>query len=389
MGLKFFENNGGQKMFYCAVCHIYLADKAALVSTSFTGVTGQAYLFSRAANLVHGEMAQRQMMTGHHFVRDVYCGSCNEHLGWMYEKAPEDKEKYKEGSVILERLHIIESEGITKASQMDRRAQPRQPPRRQAMLAELERINQENPRPVDRRRQLIHVFRRQHLLDIPYFMTVNNEIPQIRIHDEEGLIAILGDRTMEVFRRTLRRFNLAITRCIERNNNRELEDMGFRPDLARNYRELQALMDGEPYQPTAHADRALIDLFQRMQQERDRIRVQEMEAARHPPPQMDRNEARREFIRAHRRRAAAQEEAQPPRDPDQPPRGGMAAMAAMMDDQELDLMIRQRMEEFRVNVADPAVIPAFLQEQNRRIQQWENMVGVEDDDEEEVDVVVN
>ena len=46
---------------------------------------------------------ERMMTTGRHFVRDVACKACAVHLGWMYEYAVEESQRYKEGQVILER----------------------------------------------------------------------------------------------------------------------------------------------------------------------------------------------------------------------------------------------------------------------------------------------
>jgi hypothetical protein len=53
------------------------------------------------------------MLTGRHFVRDVACKKCAVKLGWMYEFACEETQRYKEGRVILERALIAESEGFS------------------------------------------------------------------------------------------------------------------------------------------------------------------------------------------------------------------------------------------------------------------------------------
>jgi hypothetical protein len=45
-------------------------------------------------------------------VRDVSCKKCKQKLGWMYEYAMEESQKYKEGRVILERALITETEGF-------------------------------------------------------------------------------------------------------------------------------------------------------------------------------------------------------------------------------------------------------------------------------------
>lgn len=62
------------------------------------------------------EPQDKVMLTGRHFVRDVTCKKCNTKLGWMYEFAVEDTQRYKEGRVILERAMINETNGIDEAS---------------------------------------------------------------------------------------------------------------------------------------------------------------------------------------------------------------------------------------------------------------------------------
>lgn len=52
------------------------------------------------------------MLTGRHMVRDVACKNCAVKLGWVYEYATEDSQRYKEGRVILERALVNEQDGI-------------------------------------------------------------------------------------------------------------------------------------------------------------------------------------------------------------------------------------------------------------------------------------
>lgn len=52
------------------------------------------------------------MLTGRHMVRDVSCKNCEAKLGWIYEFATDDNQRYKEGRVILERALVTESDGI-------------------------------------------------------------------------------------------------------------------------------------------------------------------------------------------------------------------------------------------------------------------------------------
>ena len=47
-----------------------------------------------------------------HRVRDVFCKKCNDKLGWMYEMALEETQRYKESHVILEKALIKEKDGI-------------------------------------------------------------------------------------------------------------------------------------------------------------------------------------------------------------------------------------------------------------------------------------
>ena len=48
------------------------------------------------------------MLTGRHIVRDVSCKLCQTKLGWIYEYATEENQRYKEGRVILERALVTE-----------------------------------------------------------------------------------------------------------------------------------------------------------------------------------------------------------------------------------------------------------------------------------------
>ena len=53
--------------------------------------------------LIFSETQDRMMLTGRHIVRDVTCKKCDTKLGWVYEFATEETQRYKEGRVILER----------------------------------------------------------------------------------------------------------------------------------------------------------------------------------------------------------------------------------------------------------------------------------------------
>ena len=45
-------------------------------------------------------------------VRDVSCKKCGQKIGWIYEFATEETQRYKEGKVILEKALVSEVDGI-------------------------------------------------------------------------------------------------------------------------------------------------------------------------------------------------------------------------------------------------------------------------------------
>ena len=62
---------------------------------------------------------QRIVLTGDHWVRDVHCKKCQNKLGWMYEFATEDTQRYKEARTILEKALVMEKDGIEDHVPMD------------------------------------------------------------------------------------------------------------------------------------------------------------------------------------------------------------------------------------------------------------------------------
>ncbi|GIY20583.1 protein yippee-like 5 [Caerostris darwini] len=112
MGKIFLEHIGGSRMFSCAGCDTILTNRNELISTRFTGATGRAFLFNKVVNLIYSEVQDRVMLTGRHMVRDVSCKNCEAKLGWIYEFATEENQRYKEGRVILERALVTESDGM-------------------------------------------------------------------------------------------------------------------------------------------------------------------------------------------------------------------------------------------------------------------------------------
>lgn len=58
-------------------------------------------------NISVGTKEDRQLMTGLHTVADIYCRDCRGVLGWKYERAYEESQRYKEGKFIFEKAKIV------------------------------------------------------------------------------------------------------------------------------------------------------------------------------------------------------------------------------------------------------------------------------------------
>ncbi|GAA99472.1 uncharacterized protein L969DRAFT_402115 [Mixia osmundae IAM 14324] len=100
-------------IFSCARCSAHLALKDELVSKSFSGRDGPAYLLRSTTNTVTGKKEEKMLLTGLHSIADLRCKGCNISLGWVYIKAYEASQRYKEGKVILEKAKVIKENGWT------------------------------------------------------------------------------------------------------------------------------------------------------------------------------------------------------------------------------------------------------------------------------------
>ncbi|XP_022723944.1 putative yippee-like protein Os10g0369500 [Durio zibethinus] len=107
MGRLFIETLSGARIFKCKFCKVDSASYNDIVSKDFQGRFGRAYLFRNAVNLSLGPTEERMLATGLHKVNDIYCSSCQQILGWKYEKAYDESQKYKEGMFILEKERML------------------------------------------------------------------------------------------------------------------------------------------------------------------------------------------------------------------------------------------------------------------------------------------
>ncbi|KAI8878821.1 yippee zinc-binding protein [Backusella circina FSU 941] len=93
-------------VYTCSKCSAHLSAPEMIISKSFTGSHGKAYLFDNV--LSFSSPLHREMTTGRHLVSHIHCAHCDIQLGWKYLKAYNENQTYKEGKYILElnRIHL-------------------------------------------------------------------------------------------------------------------------------------------------------------------------------------------------------------------------------------------------------------------------------------------
>lgn len=108
------DSDSGQQskksIYTCKYCGVHFALSGQLISKSFHGSTGAAYLFNQAVNIFKGPESEKDMMTGKHVVCDIYCVGCKTIVGWTYIKAFQEDQKYKEGKFIIEKYYMKKHE---------------------------------------------------------------------------------------------------------------------------------------------------------------------------------------------------------------------------------------------------------------------------------------
>ena len=113
----------------CARCATDLCLTSQIISKGFTGRHGRAYLVSpfpiganpkitpqkqdsylpNLPNTHVHKAVPRQLVTGAHTVSDVSCVFCGSVIGWKYDSAEEEGQRYKVGKFILETKKTFES----------------------------------------------------------------------------------------------------------------------------------------------------------------------------------------------------------------------------------------------------------------------------------------
>ncbi|KAI9496285.1 Yippee/Mis18 [Zychaea mexicana] len=109
MGLMYRTFLEGSVVYACGKCRTHLATDEYVLSRQFQGKYGTAYLFHQVVNVMQGDEQDRAMTTGLHTIKDVLCSKCKTTLGWIYVKAYNDDNKYKEGKCVLESKLLAEA----------------------------------------------------------------------------------------------------------------------------------------------------------------------------------------------------------------------------------------------------------------------------------------
>ncbi|XP_020099696.1 putative yippee-like protein Os10g0369500 [Ananas comosus] len=107
MGLLFVESLPDQELFRCGLCEVVIASADAIMSTNFTGRFGAACLMDRVVNTTSSQTETKQMLTGTYDVSDIHCSSCQQLLGWRYDRAFSEDQKFKEGKYVLELSRVV------------------------------------------------------------------------------------------------------------------------------------------------------------------------------------------------------------------------------------------------------------------------------------------
>jgi len=100
-----------RRIYSCSFCRNHNAYHDDIISKAFQGRHGRAFLFNDVCNITLGGKEDRLLMTGLHTVRDVFCASCSSLLGWKYDFAYEQSQKYKEGKFIVEKAMVLHEGG--------------------------------------------------------------------------------------------------------------------------------------------------------------------------------------------------------------------------------------------------------------------------------------
>ncbi|KAJ2523481.1 hypothetical protein GGI11_001454 [Coemansia sp. RSA 2049] len=107
MGLILQEFIESPSLYACIACKAHIARRDDVISRTFQGRLGRAFLTEAVVNEKLGGAEDRLLMTGMHTVCNLQCRSCGALLGWKYVRAHDKSQQYKEGRYVLEQSRIF------------------------------------------------------------------------------------------------------------------------------------------------------------------------------------------------------------------------------------------------------------------------------------------
>lgn len=102
MGRLFKEYCNSSDFYVCAFCMTHLTDKSDVISNSFRGKLGRAFLLKKIINAIETPSRKAIFTSGEYTVSDLYCRECNQYLGWKYKDTKISTMKGKIDKVLLE-----------------------------------------------------------------------------------------------------------------------------------------------------------------------------------------------------------------------------------------------------------------------------------------------
>ncbi|KAJ2156674.1 hypothetical protein GGF46_005030 [Coemansia sp. RSA 552] len=107
MGFVFEQFIDAASIYACQGCRAHIAHQDAVISRTFQGRLGRAYLTESVVNEELGQQEDRLLMTGLHTVCNLHCRGCDTVIGWKYMRAFDKSQQYKEGRYVIEKLRIM------------------------------------------------------------------------------------------------------------------------------------------------------------------------------------------------------------------------------------------------------------------------------------------
>ncbi|KAI8321535.1 yippee-domain-containing protein [Martensiomyces pterosporus] len=114
MGLVFQQFLECPSIYACLGCSAHIARAGDIISRTFQGRLGRAYLTEAVVNEMLGDNEDRLLMTGMHTVCNLHCRNCGTVIGWKYIRAHDKSQQYKEGRYVLEQSRIFAMDQASK-----------------------------------------------------------------------------------------------------------------------------------------------------------------------------------------------------------------------------------------------------------------------------------